>query len=131
MPTLADEGTTFRIQHSSSAMSTASLATADAESAGLSSLTIESEAPLSGVSGVTEQRAAEPAQDKLGAAAEQPQSSMPVLEASHRGSKILLAFIEPGTGRFRVRPSEEVLRFAEMDYTAVVRVVRPRITSAA
>ena len=111
MPSLANDGSSFSIQHRSSAMSVAPLATADAAPLGPSTLPVDSaEAPLSGGAGHR--------------AAEQPQSSMPVLEASHRGSLILTAYVEPRTGTFRVRPSEEVLQFAEMDYTTVVRVVR-------
>ena len=122
MPSLANDGSSFRIHHRSSAMSAAPLAPADASSMGPSTLPADAEAPPPSS---TMQRPAEQPQGSLPEAApEQPQSSMPVLEASHRGSLILTAYIEPRTGSFRVRPSEEVLQFAELDYTAVVRVVR-------
>ena len=124
MPSLANDGSSFRIHHRSSAMSVAPLATADAALLGAGTLPTTTEAPQPGS---TEQRSTEQPQPQGSfprAAPEQPLSSMPVLEASHRGSLILTAYIEPRTGSLRVRPSEEVLQFAEMDYTAVVRVVR-------
>ncbi len=126
MPSLANNGSSFRIHHRSSAMSAAPLVTADTASTGPSTLSADTEALPSGS---PKQRTAEqPPGSLAGPAPErQPQSSMPVLEASHRGSLILSAYIEPRTGSFRVRPSEEVLQFAEMDYTAVVRVVRRRL----
>ena len=127
MPSLASDGSTFSIQHSSSAMSTAPLTTAEAASMGPSTLPIDSAATLLGVSGSAEQRAEGETQGSSDAPPEQRQSTMPVLEASHRGSVILIAFIEPRSGRFRVRPSEEVLQFADMDYTAVVRAVRDQV----
>ena len=125
MPSLANDGSTFRIQHRSSAMSAAPLAAADAASMGPSTLPADTEAPPSG--SASQRTAGQPQGSLPEAALEQPQSSMPVLEACHRGSLILTAYIEPWNGSWRVRPSEEVLQFAEMDYTAVVRVVRRRL----
>ena len=114
MPVLANDGSSFRVHHRSSAMTSAPLASADADP-----ISTDPDMPQSAQTGRHE------AAGKLHTADQGfPQSSMPVLEASHRGSLILTVFLEPRTGRFRVRPSEEVLQFSEADYAAVIRAVR-------
>ena len=117
MPILANDGSTFRIQHRSSAMSAAPLSAPDGTfAAGPGPLLTDLEAPQSAPGEAVEKlRSTE--QDT-------PQSSMPVLEASHRGSLILSVFLEPRTGRFRFRMSEEVLQYSDADYAAVIRAVR-------
>ena len=115
MPVLANDEAAFRIQRRSSAMAAAPLAAADASHAvGAGPLAATPEAPPS----------AEPASSPPSPEQDSPQSSMPVMEASHRGSLILSVFVEPRSGRFRFRMSEEVLQFSETDYAAVIHAVR-------